>query len=63
MSTKDTAWTFISMSPGRSRDSLPRSLAASLGQMDGFLKTRGLFLPDTMEGVVADSQTAIAFSR
>jgi len=32
-------------------------------EMDGFLKTRGLFLPDTMEGVVADSQTAIAFSR
>lgn len=32
-------------------------------EMDGFLKARGLFLPDTMEEVVADSQTAIAFSR
>jgi len=32
-------------------------------KMDGFLKARGLFLPDTMEEVVADSQTAIAFSR
>ena len=32
-------------------------------EMDGFLKTRGLFLTDTMEEVVADSQTAIALSR
>ena len=32
-------------------------------EMDGFLKARGLFLTDTMEEVVADSQTAIAFSR
>ena len=32
-------------------------------EMDGFLKARGLFLPDTMEEVAADSQTAIAFSR
>ena len=32
-------------------------------EMDGFLKARGLFLSDTMEEVVADSQTAIAFSK
>jgi hypothetical protein len=32
-------------------------------EMDGFLKARGLFLSVTMEEVVADSQTAIAFSR
>jgi hypothetical protein len=32
-------------------------------EMDGFLKARGLFLPATIEEIVADSQTAIAFSR
>ncbi len=32
-------------------------------EMDGFLKARGLFLPETMEEVVADSQTAISFSK
>jgi hypothetical protein len=32
-------------------------------EMDGFLKARGLFLAATMEEVVADSQTAIAYSR
>ena len=32
-------------------------------EMDGFLKARGLFLPDTMQEVVSDSQTAIAFLR
>jgi Uncharacterised protein family (UPF0175) len=32
-------------------------------EMDGFLKARGLFLPATMEEIVADSHTALAFSR
>ena len=32
-------------------------------EMDGFLKARGLFLSDTMEQIVADSETAIAFSK
>lgn len=32
-------------------------------EMDGFLKARGFLLPATLEEVVADSQTAIAFSR
>jgi hypothetical protein len=31
--------------------------------MDGFLKARGLFLFDTIEEVVADSQPAIPFSK
>ncbi len=32
-------------------------------QMDGFLKARGVLLPDTMQQVVADSERAITFSR
>lgn len=32
-------------------------------QMDGFLKARGLHLPDTMQQVVADSERAAALSR
>ncbi len=32
-------------------------------EMDGFLKAHGLFLPETVEEVVADSETAIAFSK
>lgn len=31
--------------------------------MDGFLKSHGVFLPVTLDQVVADSQTAIAFSK
>jgi hypothetical protein len=32
-------------------------------EMDGFLKAHALFLPETVEEVVADSETAIAFSK
>ena len=32
-------------------------------EMDGFLKAHGLLLSGTLEEVVADSKTAIAFSR
>ena len=32
-------------------------------EMDGFLKARGILLRDTMEQVLADSETAIAFSK
>ena len=32
-------------------------------EMDGFLKAHGVLLPITMEDVVRDSNTAIAFSR
>lgn len=32
-------------------------------EMDGFLKVRGILLSDTMQQVVADSETAIAFSE
>jgi hypothetical protein len=32
-------------------------------EMDGFLKTRGVLLPDTIDQVWADSETAIAFFR
>jgi len=32
-------------------------------EMDGFLKSRGVLLPDTTEQVLADSETAAAFSR
>ena len=31
--------------------------------MDGILKGRGLLLSDTIQQVVADSETAIAFSK
>jgi hypothetical protein len=31
--------------------------------MDGFLKSRGVLLPDTAQQVLVDSETAIAFSR
>jgi hypothetical protein len=32
-------------------------------EMDGFLKAHGILLPDTIEQVRADSETAIHFSR
>ena len=32
-------------------------------EMDGFLKVHGVPLPTTLEQVVADSETAIAFSK
>jgi Uncharacterised protein family (UPF0175) len=32
-------------------------------EMDGFLKARGLLLSDTIQQIVADSETAIAFSK
>ena len=32
-------------------------------QMDGFLKAHAVFLPVTMEEVVRDGETAIAFSK
>jgi Uncharacterised protein family (UPF0175) len=32
-------------------------------EMDGFLKARGVLLPITMEEVVRDGKTAIAFSK
>jgi len=32
-------------------------------EMDGFLKARSVFLPGSMEQVVADSETATAFSK
>jgi len=32
-------------------------------EMDGFLKAHGVLLPVTIEEVVTDSQTAIAFSK
>jgi hypothetical protein len=32
-------------------------------EMDGFLKARGVLGSDTMQQVVADSETAIAFSK
>jgi hypothetical protein len=32
-------------------------------EMDGFLKARGVLLPDTPEQVVVDSETALTFSR
>jgi hypothetical protein len=32
-------------------------------EMDGFLKARGLLLSDTVQQVIADSETAIAFSK
>ena len=32
-------------------------------EMDGFLKRRGLLLSDTIQQVVADSETALAFSK
>ena len=31
-------------------------------EMDGFLKARGVFLPDTIQQAIADSDTAIASS-
>jgi hypothetical protein len=31
--------------------------------MEGFLKARGLLLSDTIQQIVADSETAIAFSK
>ena len=31
--------------------------------MDGFLKAHGVLLPATLEQIVADSETAIAFSK
>jgi hypothetical protein len=32
-------------------------------EMDGFLKARGALLPDTLAEVIADTDTAIAFSK
>jgi hypothetical protein len=32
-------------------------------EMDGFLKARGVLLPDAIEQVLTDSDTAIAFSK
>lgn len=32
-------------------------------EMDGFLKSRGVLLPDTTEQVLVDTETAITFSR
>ena len=32
-------------------------------EMDGFLKVHGVPLPTTLEQIVADSETAIAFSK
>lgn len=32
-------------------------------EMDGFLKARGVFLPDTLEQVRADSESAVAGSK
>jgi hypothetical protein len=32
-------------------------------EMDGFLKARGVLLPGTIESVLADGETAIAFSK
>ena len=32
-------------------------------EMDGFLKARGVLLPTTIEQVLADSETAILFSK
>lgn len=32
-------------------------------EMDGFLKARGVLLPDTTQQVLSDSETAIAFSK
>ena len=32
-------------------------------EMDGFLKVHGVLLPTTLEQIVADSETAIAFSK
>jgi hypothetical protein len=32
-------------------------------EMDGFLKDRGVLLPATVEQVLADSETAPAFSK
>ena len=32
-------------------------------EMDGFLKSRGLLLSDSFQQIVADSETAIAFSK
>ncbi len=32
-------------------------------EMDGFLKAHGVPLPTTLEQIVADSETAIAFSK
>ena len=32
-------------------------------EMDGFLKAHGVLLPATLEDVVRDSKTALAFSR
>ena len=32
-------------------------------EMDGFLKAHGVFLPITMEQILADSDTAISFSK
>jgi hypothetical protein len=36
---------------------------ASRYEMDGFLKTHGVFLDLTLDDVVKDSETALAFSR
>jgi hypothetical protein len=32
-------------------------------EMDGFLKNRGVLLSDTLEQVIADSETALSFSQ
>jgi len=32
-------------------------------EMDGFLKVHGVLLPTTLEQILADSETAIAFSK
>jgi hypothetical protein len=32
-------------------------------EMDGFLKVHGVTLPTTLEQIVADSETAVAFSK
>jgi hypothetical protein len=32
-------------------------------EMDGFLKSHGVFLPDTLESVIRDSETAANFLR
>jgi hypothetical protein len=32
-------------------------------EMDGFLKARGVFLPDTLEQTIADSEVAILYAK
>jgi hypothetical protein len=36
---------------------------ASRYEMDGFLKAHGVFLPETIEEVAADSDTALSFCK